>query len=132
MKFRVYLRVIGGENSIRTFEKEAAWRPANVSKLKRRAVWPQIEAADVSWQWQTEHVEGSVEYIEEVISQFVARIKPLAPCIAKYRSTLEWASLVIVGECTETEIPSGLYLSAQTISSMKDLGVDLDIDFVHA
>jgi hypothetical protein len=129
MKFKIYLRVIGPETAIRSFDSDAALPQSRISSLRRQAVWPPTPGTDVSWQWQTEFVEAQTDTVEKAVMQFVAASKPLARHITKHRAALNWASLVIVGECTESEVPGGLYFSAETISAVRDLGVDLDIDF---
>ena len=132
MRFKVYLRVVGPEEAILSFGSEANWSQSSTRPLRRRAVWPpSADAVDVeiSWQWQTPWVEASPDTVEESIARFVVAARPLARHVQKHRSALEWASLVVVAECADSELPSGLYFSVDTISSIQELGVDLDIDF---
>jgi hypothetical protein len=123
------LRVLGIEPVIKAFAQDVAWPGSSLRALRRGAVWPPNEESPPSWHWQSNTVEVTADRAEEAIAAFVTASKPLAAHIAKYKSEIDLASLVVVGECEGDEIPSGFYLSPVTISSLQQLGLDLDVDF---
>lgn len=132
MKIRFYLRVIGPENAIRAFNDDAAWPHATMKSLRRGVEWPPKEGSDPSWCWQTMAIEAKPDEFEKAFAQFLQQCSSLAEKIAGHRNSLNWASCVIVEECEDSELPSGLHFSPEMIEGMRRLGVDLDIDVVRA
>jgi hypothetical protein len=131
MRFRLYLRVVGPEKVIQLFGHDADWAHSSIRSLRRDATWPPTDGKDPSWLWQTQSIEATPADLENTVLQFLSRCTPLANHIAKHRGALHSASLVVVGDCDESDVPSGLYFSPDIISSMQELGVGLDIDFVR-
>jgi hypothetical protein len=132
MTFKIYLRLIGTEAAIRSFNTEASTAHSSVTTLRRQAGWPTVPATEPSWQWQTKFVEAQSDTVEATIAQYVDAHRSLAALIKKHRIGLTLASLVVVVQCAEEELPSGLYISTGTISALHELGVDVDVDFMRA
>lgn len=131
MLFRIYLRVVGPEGAIRSFHSDASMPQSSVGALRREAVWPPTGSGEPSWQWQTKFAEAQPATVEGTITECLNASTALAPLIKKYRTSLALASLVIVAECADGEVPGGLYFSSKAISAIHELGVDIDMDFVR-
>ena len=132
MNIKFYLRMIGPENAIRAFNDDAAWAQSTIKPLRRGVEWPPKEGTEPSWSWQTRLVEAGLDSFETTFAEFLQQCGSLAQKIARHRKTLTWASCVIVEECEDSELPSGLHFSPDMIEAMQRLGVDLDIDIVRA
>jgi hypothetical protein len=130
MRIEAYLGVGGDERTIRAIHEETNISDASIrSYPKVKARWS-VTGEDAPWGWGTTPVSLDVDNPDEGLKALLSRYRAIFPIIKKYRGQKTAISLHIVTRYREDEDPSGLYLSAETISLLSELGGDLDNDAV--
>jgi len=127
MRIQAYLRVLGDEATIRAIHRETKVSKASIKQLKARKG---MTRDDTWWNWQTARTPIDIENPDDGIRVLLSRYRPIFPLIRKHSGPDTDIYLEIVTQYDENEDPHGLYLSAETVQLLSELGGALDNDVV--
>jgi hypothetical protein len=128
MRVEAYLRVIGDEVTIRAISDVAQVPGATSRRLKARDDPP---ARDMLWCWATPRVTLDLDNIDEGLRVLLHAHKPAFPAIRKHCGPKSDIYLQMATYYEPNEEYRGLYLSAETISLLSELGAALDNDIAQ-
>jgi hypothetical protein len=129
MHIEAYLRVLSDEDRIHSIQEETNLPNARIKPLKARRG---DSTKDVWWNWQTERIAIDVDNPDEGLKTFLEAHRAIFPIIKKYRGPDADIYLEVVTKYEEGEEPRGLFLSAETIDLLSELGGSFDNDVVGA
>jgi hypothetical protein len=127
MRIEAYLRVLSNEDTIRAIEKETNLPNASVKQLKARR---RVIGGEMWWNWQTARVPIDIDNTDDGLKKLLLVHKQIFPIIRKHEGPETDVYLEIVMQYEEGEEPWGLYLSAETVWLLSEMGGALDVDAV--
>ena len=127
MRIEAYLRVLSDEATIRAIHRETKVPKANIKQLK---AGKDAIPNDTVWNWQTARIPIGIENPDGEIRALLSEYRPIFPIIREHSGPDTDIYLEIVTQYDENEDPHGLYLSAETIQLLSELGGALDNDVV--
>src|SRR5215813_204296 len=122
MRFETYLRAVDDEATIRALHQETNLPGACIKPLKARK---EQSSNEVWWLWRTPCVKVHENQLDEAVKGLLEQYRPWLPVIRKYAERAD-IYLEVVGFFDENEPPRGLYLSAESLSLLNELGGALD------
>jgi hypothetical protein len=127
MHIEAYLRVLSTEARIRSIYTEANVPNASIKRLKARRG---VSDEEMWWNWQTESVPIDIDNTDEGLKELLLAHRQIFPIIRKHEGPETDIYLEVVTRYEEGEEPWGLYLSAETVLLLSELGGALDVDAV--
>ena len=125
MRVYAYVRILSDEDTIRSFSQESNVPDASVKKLKA----PRITTGDeMLWNWQTPPTVIDAGNIDGGLKELLSKYRPMFPVAQRYKGKDADIYLEIVTQYEKNDDPRGLYLSAETIGLLSELGGAIDID----
>jgi hypothetical protein len=97
---------------------------ASIKKLKAR----RSTVGDDWWNWQTDPVPIDVENPDDGFRALLLAHKPILPIIKRHQGPETDIYLEVVTQYEKGEEPRGLYLSAETILLLSEMGGAFDND----
>jgi hypothetical protein len=125
MRIRAYLRVLSNEATICALHSETNVAHASINKLKARRG---KVGGDMWWNWQTEPVPIDMENPDDGFRALLLAYKPILPMIKRHQGPETDIYLEVVTQYEKGEEPTGLYLSAETILLLSEMGGAFDND----
>jgi hypothetical protein len=125
MKIKAYLRVLSTENTIRALHNETNVPNASIKELKARR-----DEADSGrwWNWQTPQVPIDIDKPDDGLRALLLTHKPILPLIRRCEGPETDIYLEVVTHYERGDEPRGLYLSAETILLLSEMGGAFDHD----
>jgi hypothetical protein len=127
MRIEAYLRVLSDADTIRAIEKEAHLPNASIKQLRARRG---VIGNEMWWNWQTARVPIDIDNADDGLKKLLLAHRQIFPIIRKYEGPETDVYLEIVTQYEEGEGPWGLYLSAETVLLLSEMGGALDVDAV--
>ena len=125
MRIQAYLRILSTEATIRALHGEAGVANASITETKAR----RREGDDgVWWNWQTQQVPIDIDNPDDGLRELVLAYKPIFPIIKRYQGPDTDVYLEVVTRYEQGEEPRGLYLSAETVLLLSEMGAAFDND----
>jgi hypothetical protein len=127
MRFEAYIRVLSDEATIRSLYSNVNVPEVVIEQLKARK-----EGTDEKWwNWQTAKVEiDDFANIDREVRALLERYRPFFANIRNWPGPNSDIYLELVSYYEENERPSGLYLSADSLRLLAELGAAIDNDAV--
>ena len=125
MRIYAYIRVLSKEATIRAVHSETRVPHASIKETKTRRG---TVADDVWWTWCTQRVPIDIDRVDEGIRTLLLVYKPIFPIIKRYRGPETDIYLEAVTQYERGEEPQGLYLSAETVLLLSEMGGAFDND----
>jgi hypothetical protein len=125
MRIQAYLRVLSTEATIRALHSETRVPHANIKETKARRG---TVSDDVWWNWQTQQVPIDAENPDNGFRALLLAHVPIFPIIKKWLGPETDVYLEVVTQYERGEEPRGLYLSAETIRLLSEMGGAFDND----
>src|SRR2546427_9770958 len=125
MRIEAYLRVLSDEDTIRTIEKETHLPNTSIKELKARRG---ATGKEVWWNWQTARVPIDIDNADDGLKELLLAHRQIFPIIRKHKGPETDVYMEIVMQSEEGEEPWGLYLSAETVLLLSEMGGSLDVD----
>jgi hypothetical protein len=125
MRIEAYLRVLSTEARIRSIYKEANVPNTSIKRLKARRG---VSDEEMWWNWQTESVTIDIDNTDDGLKELLLAHRQIFPIIRKHEGPETDIYLEVVTRYEEGEEPWGLYLSAETVLLLSELGGALDVD----
>jgi hypothetical protein len=125
MRIQAYLRILSTEATIRALHSETKVPDASIKETKARrgtvgdAVW---------WNWCTQRVPIDIDKVDEGLRTLLLAYKPIFPIIKRHQGPEFDIYLEVVTLYERGEEPRGLYLSAETILLLSEMGGAFDND----
>ena len=126
MRVEAYLRVLGDEAIIRAIHAETNLPNASIKRLKARRGASEEE---MWWNWQTTRTPIEAGNPDDGLRALLEAHRPIFPIIKKNQAETD-IYLEVVTQYDEGEEPQGLYLSAETVQLLSEMGGALDNDVV--
>jgi hypothetical protein len=127
MRVHAYLSIVSDEATIRAIHVETRAQNATIKPLKARNDPP---ASDILWSWATARVSLDADDVDNGLRSLLSTHRPIFPAIRKHSEKSDiYLQMVTYYEAGEE--PRGLYLSAETISLLAELGAALDNDIAQ-
>lgn len=126
MRVEAYLRVLGDEATIRAIHAETNLPNASIKRLKARRGASEEE---MWWNWQTTRTPIAADNPDDGLRALLQAHRPIFPIIKKNQVETD-IYLEVVTQYDEGEEPQGLYLSAETVQLLSEMGGALDNDVV--
>jgi len=127
MRIQAYLRILSDEDTIRAIEKKAGIPNARTAQLKGRRKAPSEE---MWWNWETARIPIDTDNPDDGLRALLLAHRPIFPIIKKHEGSEADIYLEVITEYQDGEEPSGLFLSAETIQLLSEMGGALDNDVV--
>ena len=127
MRIEAYLRILSDEARIRSIYTETNLPNASIKRLKARRG---ASSEEMWWNWQTEKTSVDVEKPDDGLRALLEAHRPIFVIIKKHRGPETDIYLEVVTQYEEGEEPQGLYLSAETVQLLSEMGGALDNDVV--
>lgn len=118
-----YIRVLSDEANVR-----AIHLATNLSDASIKATKAPKDEHGVWWNWMTARTEIKESGANDEVTAVLAKYRPFFPLIREHAAADADIYLEIVTQYGEGEDPTGLYLSAETIQLLSELGGALDHD----
>jgi hypothetical protein len=125
MRMQAYLRILSNEATIRALHDEAHIPLASIKQLKARRG---NVGDDMWWNWQTQRVSLDIDNPDDGLRTLLLDHKLIFPIIKRHQGPKTDIYLEIVTRYEEGEEPRGLYISAETVSLLSEMGGALDND----
>lgn len=125
MRIQAYLRILSTETTIRALHTETSVPHASIKQVKARR---STVCNEMLWNWQTERVPIDVENPDDGFRALLLAHKPLFPIIKRWQGTETDVYLQVVTQYERGEEPRGLYLSAETVLLLSEMGGAFDDD----
>jgi len=125
MRIQAYLRVCGDEATIRSIHKDTNVPSAAIQQLKAAR---NAQTNEMSWDWSTARAVIDVDNADDGFKALLKTHRDIFPKIRRHSGPETDVYLEIVTEYVEGEEPRGLYLSAETILLLSELGAAVDND----
>ena len=126
MRIEAYLRVLGDEATIRAIHTETSLPNASIKRLKARRGASEEE---MWWNWQTARTSIAADKPDDGLRALLQAHRPIFPIIKKNQAETD-IYLEVITQYDEGEEPQGLYLSAETVQLLSEMGGALDNDVV--
>lgn len=127
MRVQAYLRIVGDEQVIRKIGKETDVAGASITELRA----PRAPAGkEMWWNWQTTRIPIETDNLDGGLRALLLEHRSIFPIIKKHQNEVD-SYLEVVTYYDEGEESSGLYLSAETIQLLGEMGGSLDHDVVR-
>jgi hypothetical protein len=126
VRIEAYLRVLGDEATIRAIHTETNLPNASVKRLKARI---DPDGEEMWWVWRTERIPIASENPDDGLRALLQAHRPIFPIIKKNDAETD-IYLEVVTQYDEGEEPQGLYLSAETVQLLSEMGGALDNDVI--
>lgn len=126
MRIEAYLRVLGDEATIHAIHTETNLPNASIKRLKARRGASEEE---MWWNWQTVRTPIEVDNPDDGLRALLQAHRPIFPIIKKNQAETD-IYLEVITQYDEGEEPQGLYLSAETVQLLSEMGGALDNDVV--
>jgi len=126
MRVEAYLRVLADESTVRAIHAEANVPNASVKQLKARR---NTSSGEMWWNWETTRIPIESENPDDGLRALLQAHREIFPIIKKNRTETD-IYLEVVTQYDEGEKPQGLYLSAETVQLLSEMGGALDNDVV--
>jgi hypothetical protein len=126
MRIEAYLRVVGDEVAVRAIHAETNLPNASTKRLKARR---DASEEEMWWNWQTARVLIEAEDPDAGLRALLQAHRPIFPIIKKNQGETD-IYLEVVTQYDEGEEPKGLFLSAETVQLLSEMGGALDNDVV--
>jgi len=127
VRVEAYIRVLAEENTIRSIHAETNLPNGSIEQLKAPR---NVSSAEMWWNWQTKVIPIDADNLDDGLRALLNAHKPIFPIIRRYRGPEVDIYLEVVTHYDEGEEPQGLYLSAETIQLLGEMGGALDNDVV--
>ena len=125
MRVEAYLRVVSDEATIHSINDETHVPGATIKRLKAPDAPP---ARGMLWCWTTPRVALNIENLDEGLRMLLHSQRSVFPAVRKHSGPKSDIYLQMVTYYEADEEYRGLYLSAETISLLSELGAALDND----
>jgi hypothetical protein len=130
MRVEAYLSIGSDERTIRAIHEETNIPHASIrSYPKAKAQWS-VTGEDNPWGWGTAPIPIDIDNPDDGLKALLAMYRPIFSIVKKYRGPKTAITLQMVTRYRQGEDPRGLYLSAETIALLNELGGALDNDAV--
>ena len=126
MRVEAYLRVLADESTVRAIHAEANVPNASVKQLKAPR---NTSSGEMWWNWETKRIPIESENPDDGLRALLQAHREIFPIIKKNRTETD-IYLEVVTQYDEGEEPQGLYLSAETVQLLSEMGGALDNDVV--
>jgi hypothetical protein len=123
MRIYAYIRVLSNEPTIRALHNETNVPHANIEQLKARS-----GEGELLWNWRTEQVPIDVASPDDGLNKLLRSHRAYFPTIRKHSGQDADIYLEVVTNYEKGEEPQGLYLSAETVALLSEMGGALDND----
>jgi hypothetical protein len=127
MHIYAYIRVLSNETTIRALHNETNVPRANIEQLKARG-----GEDELLWNWQTEQVPIDVDNPDDGLNKLLRSYRAYFPTIRKTQAQEADIYLGVVAHYEKGDEPRGLYLSAETVALLSEMGGALDNDVYSA
>jgi hypothetical protein len=127
MRMQTYLRVVSDETTICSLQREANIPGSTVKQPKSSTGGIGEERW---WSWQTAIVDLDLNDEDRGVKNLLIQCRPLLLGIKKYQGPATEVILEVVTHYRQKEGSPGLYLSAESISLLSEVGGSLDHDAV--
>src|SRR5712671_6799929 len=129
MRIQAYLRVLSNEATIRALHSETNVPEARIEQLKARR--GKVED-DMWWDWRTQRVPIDTNNPDDGLRALLLAHKPILPIIKRLQGPETDIYLEVVTQYEKGEEPRGLYLSAETVLLLSEMGGAFDNDVYSA
>jgi hypothetical protein len=126
MRIYAYIRVLGDEARIGAIHAQTNLPKASIKRLKADRG---IAGEEKWWNWETERTLLQPDRPDEGLKLLLQAHASIFPIIKKHRAETD-IYLELVTHYDEGEEPKGLYLSAETVQLLSELGGALDNDVI--
>ncbi len=127
MRIEAYLRILSDEDTIRKIEKETHLSNATIKQVKARRG---LTGNEMCWNWETSRVPIDIEKVDDGLKELLLSYSQIFPTIKRHEGPETDIYLEVVMRYEEGEEPWGLYLSAETVLLLSQMGGSLDVDAV--
>ena len=125
MRIQAYLRILSTEATIRALHSETGVAHASVKETKAR----RGEGSEgVWWNWQTQEIPIDIANPDDGLRELLLAHKPIFPIIKRHQGPETDVYLEVVTRYERGEEPRGLYLSAETVLLLSEVGGAFDND----
>jgi hypothetical protein len=125
MRIQAYLRILSTEATIRAFHRDTGVAHASIKETNAR----RGEGSDgVWWNWQTQQVPIDINNPDDGLRELLLAHKPIFPIIQRHHGPKTDVYLEVVTRYERGEEPCGLYLSAETVLLLSEMGGAFDND----
>ena len=125
MRIEAYLRVLSTEATIRELHRETNVPEAIIEQLKA----PRDAGRDeMLWNWRTQRVSIDTNNPDDGLRALLLTHRPIFPIIKRHQGPDTDIYLEVVTRYEDGEEPQGLYLSAETVLLLSEMGGALDND----
>lgn len=125
MRAEAYLRVVGDEAIIRAIAEKTGVATARIlqTKAKRPA------SDEMWWNWETARIPVDINNTDESLKGLLLGHRQNFAAFQEHQADVD-IYLELVTRCEPGEEPGGLFLSAETIQLLSEMGGALDHDVV--
>ena len=123
MRIYAYIRVLSNETTIRALHNETNAPHAKIEQLKARS-----GEGELCWNWRTDKVPIDVDNADDGLHKLLRTYRAYFPTIRKHQGQETEVYLEVVTHYGKGEEPQGLYLSAETVALLSEMGGALDND----
>jgi hypothetical protein len=127
VRIEAYLRILSDEATVRSIHTEANLPNASIKRLKARRG---ASDEELCWNWQTARTPIDADNPDDGLRALLQTHRPMFPIIKKHQGPETDIYLEVVTQYEEGEEPRGLYLSAETVQLLSEMGGSLDNDVV--
>jgi hypothetical protein len=117
LRIQAYLRILSNEATIRAFHSETNLPHASIKLRKSQC-----------WTWQTERVPIDLENPDDGFKALLLAHRPIFPIFKKHQGPETDIYLEVITQYEKGEEPRGLYLSAETVALLSEMGGAFDND----
>lgn len=126
MRVEAYLRILSDEGTIRAIQRETGTANASIRQTKAKRA---PGGGEVWWNWKTARVAINADGVDAGVKALLLSHRLNFPTFRKYHRDSD-VYLELVTQYEEGEEPSGLFLSAETIQLLGEMGAALDNDVI--
>lgn len=125
MRYEVYIRVVGDESSIRALHDHTKEHGTTIEQLKAAK-----NTGEYWWHWKTPKIGIEGNNVNRGIRNLLDQYRALFPAIKAHKDAGDDVYVELVTYYREGEQPAGLFLTAETIARIGEIGADFDNDTV--
>ena len=129
MRIQAYLRVLANEATIRELHRDTDVHEAIIEQLKARTDTGEDE---MWWNWRTQRVSIDTNNPDDGLKALLLAHRAIFPIIKRHQGPETDIYLEVVTRYKKGEEPRGLYLSAETVLLLSEMGGALDSDVESA
>jgi len=125
MRVDAYLRIVGDETTIRSIHEVAGLASAVIRPLRAK-----VDGSNgtVWWEWATTRTLVDPNNVDEHLQRLLLRYRAAFPSIRSLKKPTTEVYLEVVTSYAPEESPPGLYISAETVGLLGELGASIDND----